>query len=313
MNYIVLDLEWNQALRRESIIREPVPLHGEIIQIGAVKLDEKFNIKDSFKIIIKPKYYRILHKHIQKLTGITQYQLERGADFSDAIKQFRRFCGRHCVWMIWGTDDIAIFRDNLIINGVGTEWLPKYYNLVVMFNDQVSGETRQWALEDAMTAMMIESDLSAHDALNDAQNTAKIAQKLDIRAGMAAYEENSVRMQYSVAHAQTTHFTGFESAELALSDRDCLRCVCPICAKKLPAGKWTGNIYTRMVSVIVCPIHGSFKVSVQAKREDDGSWSVTKNVKSADRETIEKYEEKVKRARKRRRRGSGANKKDTEE
>lgn len=37
MNYIVFDMEWNQAFTNKRMVRTPVVLYGEIIQIGAVK------------------------------------------------------------------------------------------------------------------------------------------------------------------------------------------------------------------------------------------------------------------------------------
>ena len=42
MNYIVVDLEWNQAMSSKSSVfnKLPIKLRGEIIEIGAVKLDE---------------------------------------------------------------------------------------------------------------------------------------------------------------------------------------------------------------------------------------------------------------------------------
>ena len=36
MNYIVLDMEWNQPFNMKSMIKKPLMLHGEIVQIGAV-------------------------------------------------------------------------------------------------------------------------------------------------------------------------------------------------------------------------------------------------------------------------------------
>ena len=40
MSYIVLDLEWNQAMSSNASVFNRLPIHlsGEIIQIGAVKL-----------------------------------------------------------------------------------------------------------------------------------------------------------------------------------------------------------------------------------------------------------------------------------
>ena len=39
MNYVVLDLEWNQPLSPQRMIRKPIRLSGEIVQCGAVKID----------------------------------------------------------------------------------------------------------------------------------------------------------------------------------------------------------------------------------------------------------------------------------
>ena len=47
MNYIVLDLEWNQCPYGKG--RENKKLPFEIIEIGAVKLNEKREIVDSFQ------------------------------------------------------------------------------------------------------------------------------------------------------------------------------------------------------------------------------------------------------------------------
>ena len=54
---IVLDLEWNQPFSTRSMVTTPVRLPGEIIQIGAVKLNERLEIVDTFKVMVKPKYY----------------------------------------------------------------------------------------------------------------------------------------------------------------------------------------------------------------------------------------------------------------
>ena len=51
MNSIVLDLEWNQAQTRD---REAPGLTFEVIEIGAVRLDENGNQTDSFSCLIRP-------------------------------------------------------------------------------------------------------------------------------------------------------------------------------------------------------------------------------------------------------------------
>ena len=54
MNSIVLDLEWNQAQTRD---REAPGLTFEVIEIGAVRLDEHGNQTDSFSGLIRPCVY----------------------------------------------------------------------------------------------------------------------------------------------------------------------------------------------------------------------------------------------------------------
>lgn len=49
MQYIVLDLEWNQAPSREKTVTTPVRLSGEIIQIGAVRVSEAGEILETLK------------------------------------------------------------------------------------------------------------------------------------------------------------------------------------------------------------------------------------------------------------------------
>ena len=51
MNYIVFDLEWNQPYSNDISFmkRTKMPLTGEIIQIGAVKLNDKLDIVDHLR------------------------------------------------------------------------------------------------------------------------------------------------------------------------------------------------------------------------------------------------------------------------
>ena len=52
MQYIVLDMEWNQPWPGSYAAQKvlPVQIHGEIIQIGAVRLLETGKIADEFQV-----------------------------------------------------------------------------------------------------------------------------------------------------------------------------------------------------------------------------------------------------------------------
>ena len=116
MNYIVLDMEWNQPWPGSPSAKKvlSVPIRGEIIQIGAVRLTEDNQVADEFQVLIRPKVYRKLNRRVSKLTGIKDAQLaEFGVPFPAAVEQFKAWCGQDIVFLTWGFDDISILRENL--------------------------------------------------------------------------------------------------------------------------------------------------------------------------------------------------------
>ena len=88
MNYIVLDLEFNQAFPFKSGKKvEPNPeCPFEIIQIGAVKLNERFEQLDSFNCMISPQIYPRLHPFVEKITGIRPKMLTGQPHFPEAYQ-----------------------------------------------------------------------------------------------------------------------------------------------------------------------------------------------------------------------------------
>ena len=98
MKYVVIDLEMNE-INKKSEVRDICK--NEIIEIGAVMLDEGMKEVDFFKTYVKPEYNGITNK-ISKLTGITDSTVLMAPKFSDALKNFTRWCivwesrsGRH--------------------------------------------------------------------------------------------------------------------------------------------------------------------------------------------------------------------------
>ena len=76
MNYIVFDLEWNQNPDGRKHPDSRLPF--EIIEIGAVKLNEKREIIDTFQCLIKPKVYHWIHDSIdRKSTRLNSSHLEQ--------------------------------------------------------------------------------------------------------------------------------------------------------------------------------------------------------------------------------------------
>lgn len=324
MNYIVLDMEWNQPWPGSPSAKRvlPVQIRGEIIQIGAVRVTEAKEVADEFQIMIKPKYYRHLNRRVSKLTGIKETRLrEEGVPFPEAMEQFRAWCGEEIVFLTWGFDDIGILRENLQLFGLDTGFTEKWYNAQMIFNAQTDGSTSQKALKTAMEIFGIEASRPAHDALGDAYHTALICARLDLERGAAEYDE-----------ALKNHENGFHGAELpgciarkvyydyadkraALSAMAGEENICPTCGARMLGSRWFAQPGHRYMDLATCPEHGKFLIRVRLSPQPDGRVRVSRLTYEATSEAAEAYarraekadpEEGIRPSRRRRRRGGNS-------
>ena len=324
MNYIVLDMEWNQPWPGSPSSKKvlPVAIRGEIIQIGAVRVTEDQLVADEFQTMVKPKYYRHLNRRVSKLTGIKESQLrDEGVPFAEAVEAFRAWCGEDIVFLTWGFDDIGILRENLQLHGLETGWCERWFNAQMMFNAQTDGSNSQKALKTAMEIFGIEATRPAHDALGDAYHTALICAKLDLKRGMEEYTQ-----------ALKSHENGFHGAELpgcigrqvyydfpdkkaALAVMAGEENICPICGGRMLGSRWFAQPGHRYMDLATCPEDGKFLIRVRLSEQPDGKIRVSRLTYEATSEAAEAYarraekadpEEAGSRPRRRRRRRSGS-------
>ena len=76
MKYVVVDLEMNPVSREFRDVRRK--MNEEVIEFGAVRLDENFEQEAEFQCYVAPAYGPI-KKHITNLTGITQAMVDSWA------------------------------------------------------------------------------------------------------------------------------------------------------------------------------------------------------------------------------------------
>ena len=64
MQYIVLDMEWNQPWPGSPSAKKvlPSPIRGEIVQIGAVRMPRDGEVADEFQTLIRPFSSRAFEK-----------------------------------------------------------------------------------------------------------------------------------------------------------------------------------------------------------------------------------------------------------
>ena len=305
MDYIVLDMEWNQPWPGSPSARKvlPVQIRGEIIQIGAVRVTEDQQVADEFQVMIKPKYYRRLNRRVSKLTGIKESQLrEEGVPLPEAMEQFRAWCGEDVIFLTWGFDDIGILRENLQLYELPVDWTGRWYNAQMMFNAQTDGSNSQKALKTAMETFGIEATRPAHDALGDAYHTALICARLDLKRGSEEYEE-----------ALKSHENGFHGAELpgglsrkvyydyadkkaALGAMSGAENKCPLCSRQMLGSRWFAQPGHRYMDLATCPDHGKFLIRVRLSEQEDGKVRVSRLTYEATSEAAEAYARRVEKA-----------------
>ena len=88
-----MDMEWNQALTFSEMVKDPVFLTGEIIQIGAIKLNQTLEVVDSFNERIAPQYYTELHPKVAEITKLSNRDLQKGKGFHTVFNSFCDWCG----------------------------------------------------------------------------------------------------------------------------------------------------------------------------------------------------------------------------
>lgn len=178
MNYIIYDLEFNQAFEKGA---KNSTLPFEIIQIGALKINEDMEIIDSFNRLIKPTLYTEIHPYVENLTKITTDMVNTNDSFPEVYDDFVKFIGKEdFVSCVWGVCDIRELIKNI-----------QYHNLNLLDDFKTYIDIQNFVckllkchkgvkigLKDAVEYFKIPIDSEFHDASNDAYYTAEIFKKL---------------------------------------------------------------------------------------------------------------------------------------
>lgn len=313
MSYVVLDMEWNQAMsaRSEVFNRLPIHLRGEIIQLGAVKLTDDNLPGEEFQIDVKPVYFRKLHYKVEKLTGIDKERLDKAVGFKEAFEKFKTWCGEDCTLITWGSDDRPIMEQNIIIHDLDWDWIDRWVNLQVIYNIQTRAGRNQTGLATAMEHFGIEQTRTAHDALGDAYNTALVCSKLDLAAGLEQYEnaaallstQKEPRGENGPAPLEHVAIPGFSSKEEAFADPKIAKPKCPQCGKLLKTARWINQGDRRYMSLCSCREHGAYLIRIRFRTTEEDTLTVNRIIYKADEEMQSFYNSKLRHEGRRRKRG----------
>ena len=197
-NLVLFDLEWNIGYQPYTFNYHGVQqtFRGEIVEIGAVKIDEDANVLDTFSIHLRPRIFRKLQHHIAKVTGLTQADLDKGEPIVQGLRRFMQWCGPDAEFAEWGMDDVPVLKQNLYLCNIDESKPTVWYDLQQVFlREHPRKEGEGMTLESVVTRLGLPMERQFHDALSDTLYTADVCRMLDLRAGLAAYptEEESLR------------------------------------------------------------------------------------------------------------------------
>lgn len=299
MEYIVVDFEWNQSPYGKSASNKRLPF--EIIEIGAVKLDEDGREIDRFSEVIKPKVYRKMHHVTKSLTGITEKDLNHGARFPKVLEDFMLWCGKDYMFCTWGNLDLLELQRNMKFYHL-ENLLPgpiKYYNVQKLFRIFYDEENSVMSLEHAIDYFRMEKKKDFHRAICDAEYTAAIFAGMDKEEAKRWYtmdyyqnpknRKEEIKLVYDTYAKYVSK--EFETKEAAMADREVRTTRCYKCGKTaLKRIRWFSGKNRTYYCLAECPEHGYIRGKIRLKKTDAEKIFVVKTLRLIDGEDAEHIE-----------------------
>ena len=158
VNYIIVDLEATTELNSKFNLHE-------VIQIGAVKVNNRGEILGTFSKYVKPKLKPIISKYCKKLTGITQDNINKAKGFREVLLEFYDFCGDDVEYLVsWGSD-YKLFNENCLLHRVKNKFKKRF----VDYQDIIK---KKYGVSQVISLSKIADELElsnnyTHDALDD--------------------------------------------------------------------------------------------------------------------------------------------------
>ena len=285
---IVFDLEWNQSSYNPNH-RMP----HEIIEIGACRVDRDYNVVDTFSRLIRPRLYKRLDKHIKKVTGITETELEAGSTFDSVFSDFIHWCGEDAQLITWGRDDFPVLKRNAAFHQMQMPFDPPL-DAQLVFGGTVLGSCyQQMNLHAALEHQNITIEVPAHRAVYDAQCTAAMLSSID-KAVCSMQAEKKAQLLSVIAKEKRVAASVLLSLPTkhtyqtdALADERLMNIACPMCGRRTAFDTpWFDSGREKYMALSSCPSHGFAYGQMHFKRATNGLLIMHQRVYSASEEEI---------------------------
>ncbi len=181
-NYVVIDVEMCKVQKRYAW--KDFHYANEIIQIGAVMMNENYEQIGEFSSYVCPQYGKI-DRFIENLTGIRECDVRNAPTLEEVLRSMLLWIGsRDVTFYSWSDVDYFQIRGEILAKGYDetemirlldeANWVDYQKKLKERFD-----MSRILSLSDALTIAELEPEGRAHDGLMDAYNTARMMAKIE--------------------------------------------------------------------------------------------------------------------------------------
>lgn len=263
MHYIVFDLEWNLAGRANKVSPEDArAMPFEIIEIGAVKLDESFETISRFSVTIRPKLYPVLSGHVAAVTKRLQQSLRYGLQFPDAARDFLEWCGSDFLFCTWSESDTSVLKQNLAYYGLPDHLTSKCLDVQYLFDQVIEQADVQRSIEYAIDFLRLNKSKPFHQAVQDAWYTGRILHAIVETAANEAdqasrpLDVNNYSYDPNLNRSYQQTLEPLPSTEAILHNLSKQKLVCPACGAELVRLDDWQKQGSKIVAGFICPVHG---------------------------------------------------------
>lgn len=304
MNYIILDLEWNQSSTGEEEVTRVLPF--EIVEIGAIKLNSRREMVSEFSELVKPQVYHEMHHITSKLIHLQMEQLEQGNPFPKVAQQFLTWCGEDYMFCTWGPLDLTELQRNLRYYGMAplADGPFKFLDVQKLFSIAYEDKKSRRTLEYAIDYLRIEKDIPFHRAFSDAYYTAKVLalMKEEVLNNYSFDVFHIPKNRKAEIHVQFDTYAkyisrGFADKAEAMEDRTVNATKCYFCHRNLRKKiRWFTPNGKHYYSVSYCDRHGFMKSKIRMRKSEDKMVYVVKTERFITEAEVEAIREKQKKA-----------------
>lgn len=204
--YVIVDFEMCHVPK--GPIRQQYNYGTEIIEIGAVLLDESLDVVDEFKSFVSPQY-GFINDSVRKLTNISAQDIAGAPCFKDAMELFLDWIPDDAVLVSWSENDEIQVRYEAEGKNLSNPQLESYFGNWIdcqkTFGEKMNNE-RCYNLTEALRITGIDYEDGEHDALIDAKNTALLFTKME--------REPELKLSKYYAEQKSKHLTSNPFADL---------------------------------------------------------------------------------------------------